>query len=366
VNEAPKFLLLSPSADFGGGIERVARALEQAWPGPVQRIDLYRRTRTSVAAGHPLVKLAFALRALAGALRLRPHIVLCLHIGQLPVATLLALAVRARLALVGHGIEVWGRLPPWERFLVRHCSTLLANSSFTAEHFARRAGVRRQDIQVVPLPVEPRFAAVLNGERAAVDPSSPLRLLTVSRIVPEDSYKGLFAVADSLPEIVARAADARWIVVGGGEDLPRLRARCEALGVSDHVDFRVDIDDAALLEAYREADVFVLPSVADPDADPPTGEGFGIVYAEAACFGLPSVASEAGGGALDFVEDGVSGVTVPVDSRDALAEAIERLANDPDDRRRLGDAARRRVADRHLPEHFAGRLWASLMESGGR
>jgi glycosyltransferase involved in cell wall biosynthesis len=261
---------------------------------------------------------------------------------------------------MGLGREVWVRLPAWERFLVRRCSRLLAISSFTAEYFARRAGVRPEDISILRLPVGPLFQSALLSAETAPDADSPLRLLTVSRIVRECRYKGLFSLAESLPEILVRRPDVRWIVVGGGDDLPRLRVRCGELGVSAQVDFREDVDDAGLLDAYREADLFVLPSVAEPDAVPPTGEGFGIVYAEAACFGLPSIASAEGGGALDFIEDGVSGVTVPVDAPQALAEAVERLGAAPEERHRLGEAARARVASHHLPEHFARVLRSAL------
>jgi len=356
----PKLLLLSPSEGFGGGIERVAKAVEEAWPGRVERVDLYRRKKVDVAAGQPLVKLGFTLRALAAGLRTRPRIILSLHIGVLPVATALALAFRARLALMGLGREVWVRLPAWERFLVRRCSRLLAISSFTAEYFARRVGVRAERISIIRLPVGPLFQTALMSRETAPNGDSPLRLLSVSRIVPECRYKGLFSVAESLPEIISRMPDMRWVVVGGGDDLPRLRARCDELDVSAYVDFREDIDDAGLLAAYREADLFVLPSVAEPDADPPTGEGFGIVYVEAACFGLPSIASVKGGGALDFIEDGVSGITVPVDAPQALAETVERLGAAPEERHRLGEAARARVSSHHLPEHFARVLRAAL------
>ncbi len=360
---APKLLLLSPSEGFGGGIERVAKAVEEAWPGPVARVDLYRRGDTPVAAGQPLVKLGFTVRAVVAALRMRPRVVLSLHIGVLPVAAFLALVLRARLALIGHGREVWGHLPGWEQWLVRRCSKLLAVSSFTAAQLARRAGILAQDVTVVPLPVGRAFERALkSGHALAGDPSS-FHLLSVARIVPESRYKGLFSVAESLPELVARRPCVRWIVVGGGEDLPRLRALCRDLGVAHYVDVREDVDEVALLDAYAEADVFVLPSVADPESVPPIGEGFGLVYAEAACFGIPSVASVAGGGVLDLVEDGVSGVTVPVHSAGALADAIDRLARAPSLRRRLGGEARARVSTRHLPDHFAAALWESLTDS---
>lgn len=94
---------------------------------------------------------------------------------------------------------------------------------------------------------------------------------------------------------------------------------------------------------------------------PPVGEGFGLVYAEAAALALPSVASGAGGGSVDLVEHGVTGLTVPPEDRAALAAAIVRLLRDGSLARRLGLAARKRVAERHTPEHFARALQNALL-----
>ena len=59
-------LLLTPSAGYGGGIERVADAIEHAWRGRVRRVDLYRQERVASPEGHPLAKAGFACRALRG------------------------------------------------------------------------------------------------------------------------------------------------------------------------------------------------------------------------------------------------------------------------------------------------------------
>src|SRR5438034_11698962 len=80
-----RLLLLTPSSGFGGGIERVARAIELAWDGPLDRVDLYRSGRHAAPAGGRWAKGVFAAEALAAGRR-RPGIVLALHVGLLPVA----------------------------------------------------------------------------------------------------------------------------------------------------------------------------------------------------------------------------------------------------------------------------------------
>jgi glycosyltransferase involved in cell wall biosynthesis len=126
------------------------------------------------------------------------------------------------------------------------------------------------------------------------------------------------------------------------------------------VDFLGTVEDGRLGELYQRADMLVLPSVARPDARPPEGEGFGLVFAEAGAYGVPAVASAAGGGSLDFVRHGETGLTVPPGDPGALAAAILELIEQPALRDRLGEAARRLVLERHTPARFTRALNAAL------
>lgn len=354
---APELLLLTPSNGFGGGIERVACAIERVWPGPLRRIDLYRAGVHLTPGGRPGAKAAFAARALAAA-RSRPDVVLAIHVGLLPAALPAALLARAPLALMAMGHEVWARMPAREQALVQQCSRVLAISSFTGMWLARRAGLPSTRISVVPIPIEAAIA------RRALERPSPHRraasFLTVSRLARAHRYKGHFEIAESLPAVLAREPRTRWLVVGEGDDLPALRARCERIGVAGAVDFLGAVEDDLLTELYADASALVLPSVTDVTATPPSGEGFGLVYAEAGAFAVPSVASRAAGGSSDLVVDRQTGLTVAPGDRRALADAMLSLVADPGLRDRLGCAARSRVLERHLIDRFGARLTAAL------
>jgi glycosyltransferase involved in cell wall biosynthesis len=78
-----------------------------------------------------------------------------------------------------------------------------------------------------------------------------------------------------------------------------------------------------LRELYRDTDVYVVPSVL---------ESFGIAALEARAAGLP-VGGRAESGVAEFVEDGVDGLLATSDA--ALADAVTRLATDPDLRARI-------------------------------
>lgn len=349
-----RLLILAPSMDFGGGIERMGKSIEENWLGPVDRANLYLPDEVAVPEGNVRAKLRFVRRAVLAAFRQRPDTIMVLHVNLLPVAFAIRLLVGGRVAMFGIGVEVWAPFPWWMRRLISRCDRLLAISRFTAGWMARRAGIDRSRITVIPLPIEESL--VETAQAVAAGASRPERahvqLLTVTRLVPEHRYKGCFEIVNALPAVLARRPDVRWVLVGHGSDLPVIRERCRTLGVDHAVEFTGRIGDDQLAEQYRQADVFVLPSIADPESAPPIGEGFGLVYAEAAAFAVPSIASSAGGGSLEIVIDDETGVTVPPYDLQALVDAILQLVEDTDQRQRLGEGGRERVARQHLPHHF--------------
>ncbi|MDX6664073.1 MAG: hypothetical protein QOG68_279 [Solirubrobacteraceae bacterium] len=353
MSTAPSLVLLAPSAGLGGGIERVADAVAKAWPEHVDRIDMLDTSRPVATRGR---KLVFGARSILAAVRRPRCAVLVIHAGLLPPAALVARLTPARVYLYGMGTEVWGPMSRPQRVGVQACHGLLAISSFTADRMASRSGVARRSVEVVYLPVDEELLALAGAP--PVSAPAEIRFLTVSRLIPEHRYKGHQSVAAAFANVLREIPSARWTVVGDGSDRRGLEDRCRELGIRDAVDFRGAISDEDLAAEYRGATALVLPSASDPDAVPPVGEGFGLVYAEAGAFGVPSIAHENGGGALDYVRDGETGLTV--DGQEALGAAMLLLARDPALRSRLGAAARDLTFERHAGHRFAAALRAAL------
>jgi glycosyltransferase involved in cell wall biosynthesis/GT2 family glycosyltransferase len=108
----------------------------------------------------------------------------------------------------------------------------------------------------------------------------------------------------------------------------------------------------ALLELYHRADVFCLPTM---------GDCLPMVLSEAGAVGLPLVSTDVGA-IGEIVRDGETGLLVPVDDVDALAAALRRLAGDPAERTRMGDAARQLVRAEFDAAANAERLVALLVD----
>jgi glycosyltransferase involved in cell wall biosynthesis len=165
------------------------------------------------------------------------------------------------------------------------------------------------------------------------------RVVFTGRLHPQ---KNLDVLIDAWPAVVG-ATSAHLVLVGQGPERERLEQKAKRLGVAASVQFRGAVADPA--DLLREADVFVLPSVA---------EGMSNSLLEAMATGLPCVASDIGGN-QDLLGPGGTGVLVAGGSPEHWAETLIALLNDPNRRRRLGAAARRRVEEEYALDRVVAR-----------
>jgi phosphatidylinositol alpha-1,6-mannosyltransferase len=280
------------------------------------------------------------------AIRLRPDAILCGHVFTAPAGLVLRRVLNAPLALYLYADEL-----PAHRWLtrlaLRQSDLAIAISRYTAE-LALDLGARPDRLELVPPGVD------LPPPRRVPRSSVPT-LVTVARL--EDRYKGHDVVLRALGRIRREVPGARWVVIGDGALRPELEQLARDLGVDDAVEFAGAVDDAERDRRLDEAHVFVMPSRLPPPGA--GGEGFGIVYLEAALHELPVVAGQAGG-AMDAVVDGETGLLVP-DPADPVqvADAVLALLNDPDRAKRLGQAGAERARGYAWP-NVARRVDAAL------
>ena len=206
----------------------------------------------------------------------------------------------------------------------------------TSEHCRRVAaaayGLAPERLAVVPEGL--RWADWQGPPTGEERPEGGSRAPVVLSVARQYRRKDTATLLAALPAVLRRHPAARLRIVGGGPELPALRARARALGLGESVRFLGEVQgDRAVRREYRLADVFCLPSLQ---------EGFGIAFLEAMAAGLPVVGA-ACGAVPEVVPNGEAGLLVPPRDPEALAAALIRLLGDAELRRRLGRAGRRRA-----------------------
>ncbi len=207
-------------------------------------------------------------------------------------------------------------------------------------------------------PTPPSSSSSPTDRAESADRTSPPRptVLTIARL--HDRYKGHDVLIDALATVRLQVPDVQWVVIGDGPLRNELQALARARGVADAVRWLGAVDDAQRDHWLRRADVFAMPSRL-PDHGI-AGEGFGIVYMEAAAHGTPVVAGNVAG-ALDAVADGHTGLLVDPTDPAAVADAIVRLLRHPQLARRLGAAGAERARSFAWPA-ICQRVEAVLLE----
>jgi glycosyltransferase involved in cell wall biosynthesis len=188
--------------------------------------------------------------------------------------------------------------------------------------------------------VDPARVAALRRQLLA--PPDDRLLLSVGRL---RYYKGLDDLIRALPHIPR----ARSVIVGDGPMLAEWQQLARSSGVAERVAFVGEVSDEDLPAYYAACDLFVLPANA-------RAEAFGTVLVEALAAGKPVISTELGTGTSWVNVDGQTGLVVPPRDPAALAQAINTLLTNEDQRRRMGAAARARVQAEFSVERMIDRV----------
>jgi glycosyltransferase involved in cell wall biosynthesis len=177
---------------------------------------------------------------------------------------------------------------------------------------------------------------------------APVTILSVGRAVPKKGFDTLLAALARLAKPLAW----RFEHIGGGPELPRLKAEAERLGIADRIAWKGSQAQAAVLEAYRRADVFALASRVADDGD---RDGLPNVLMEAQSQALACLATNVSA-IPELIADGETGLLVPPSDAAAFAAALERLIREPGLRARLGGAGQAKVRAAFDHAHAIGDL----------
>ncbi len=287
--------------------------------------ELIRRFRSWTVANTPIIP------GLPGALlKLPKGAIVHLHVAHafVPEAVWLGHAVRG-LRYVAH-VHIDVGPSGWAGFMLRIWKPLVlgpvlrrseAVVVFTEEQrntMVRKYRIDPERVAVIPNGVDENF---FHSDDRILHPRP--RLLFVGRLSVQKNLSFLLQALAGVSE------QFETILVGDGELGSDLRSTATSLGLQN-VRFHGRADGAELLELYRNADVFVLPS---------EREGMPLVLLEAMAMGLPIVATDIAGN-RDIVRPHENGILVPLGNVVALRSALQAVSSDPEVYRQMSATAR--------------------------
>jgi glycosyltransferase involved in cell wall biosynthesis len=340
-----KVLLLTPSLDRPGGIQRYTATLARALKDLVGDQSVHCVTLAEDAVGQGKTRLSarskwrFGWQAACEAARWRPDLIICSHLAIGPLGWLVASLGRRPYWVVVYGIEAWVSLPCAKKAALRRADRVIVISEFSREQVAKRQRLKAESIACLPCALD---EDLMNLEPASTGPHQSLAsgqrvILTVARLLSSERYKGHDAILRAMPSVLLQVPNLAYVVVGEGDDCPRLESLVENLGLGSHVIFTGRVSDSELAALYVRSDVFALPArtvLTDREAK---GEGFGIVFLEAMAFGKPVIGPNYGAPA-DIIRHGQHGLLVDPEDSAAIAKALVELLTNPDKAHDMGQA----------------------------
>jgi glycosyltransferase involved in cell wall biosynthesis len=238
--------------------------------------------------------------------------------------------------ITAHGTDIFsGQRKPWKRYItkaLRHACCIIVVSQFLADRLAENFGVTPEpgrEFVIANMGVNTELFTpgdTVSLKEAAGIPAGVPHLLFVGNFVEQ---KGVADLSRALVLLRERGVDFRATLLGDGPEMAEVRGIVEPLG--DAVRFKTVVSHELLVDVFRSADLFVLPS---------RREGVGLlVCLESLSCGVP-VACSAAGGLPEIVHDGENGALFEPSNPLAIADTVQRLIRDSEERNRLAANAR--------------------------
>lgn len=223
-----------------------------------------------------------------------------------------------------------------EQLAIMQADAVTCPSEDLAKYVAARTGYPLKAITIIRNHVDTR-KFTQEGPRLIEKSADKASCVFVGRI---EERKGVYVLAAAIPKVIRRFPNAHFYLVGkdtntaqnGKSVCSELKKILATSGSSKHVTFTGPVPHADMPNVYRSADICVLPSLY---------ENAPITCIEAMSTGV-AVVSTSAGGTKEYLDDVQTGFIVEAGKSDALADAIIRLLENPDLRKSMASAARRK------------------------
>jgi glycosyltransferase involved in cell wall biosynthesis len=234
-------------------------------------------------------------------------------------------------------------IPVLARLLYRMADGLCVNSQCVLDDLFQviRLNMQHSYTTVIPNPIDidkvRSYSKATTGHLWQEQKTTPV-ILSVGRLAKQKNFPLLLRAF----AIVRQKINVKLIILGDGPERGYLQELTKSLGLEEHIQLPGFFSNPWSYMAG--ADVFVLPS---------EEEAFGLVLVEAMACGIPVIATDAiGGGPRSILENGRSGILVPSQNPNTLADAILKVLSSPDLHHQLCTAGKQRC-ETFRPENIA-------------
>ena len=230
------------------------------------------------------------------------------------------------------------------KFVFGRMNRIIVPSFYLRDVLMKHYGVKPDKVAVVYNSVDCKAIGAVKRRRRE---ENGTQVITVGRIV---RHKRMGGIINALQELTKEFPDINLNVVGDGPEKQVLQRLVEKLGMNQRVRFYGNIHHGETMELLKTADVFVLNSIY---------EGLPHTVIEAMACSVPVVATGIRG-TDEVVNDGKTGLLVPIDNEKALADAIAKLIKDKELAERLAGQALEAVSEKFSWEINLTKLEADL------
>ena len=337
----------APSVEEIGGV--TVHRLPSAWwisaasrypAAVVRRIsEKYAEPLSDIYLGPLLVGLSKTLR------RIAPDAIYASAFPFMHMHAVTRIGRKMRVPVLLHGAlhpaDTWSFDRRSIRRTIARASMYCANTEYEAR-YVEDWGMPRNRIRVIGVGVD------LHSTEPPRRRTSPPTVLYFGHIAER---KGVDVLIDAIPGVMSKEPSARFVIAGKTtDDTEQLRARAARTPGGDTIRWVQDVSEAEKQSLMGDASVLVYPS---------RGESFGIVFLEGWSASLPVVGCDSGAVA-DVIDHERTGLLVPLDEPDGLADAICRLLGDPAAATEMGLAGWHMVRDRFTWDRTVDRALSAI------
>ncbi|RWU08596.1 glycosyltransferase family 4 protein [Pedobacter chitinilyticus] len=257
---------------------------------------------------------------------LKSNVLVLSHINLLPVAKLIKLfKPKQRIIMFAHGIEVWDALPKWKTKFLQDKVQIWAVSNYTRDKMIAQHQISPQQIKVLNNSLSPFIQLPHHFEK----PQHLLEkyqigdvpvIFTLNRLSASEKYKGYDKVITALGKLKQQNQAFIYLLAGKADDAEHIRLTklIEDNNLANEVKMIGYLSEEELTPHFLLSDLFIMPS---------KGEGFGIVFIEAAAHGCKVIGGNIDG-STDALLNGKLGQLINPNEETEILQAIQNALAD--------------------------------------